>query len=57
MEHEDVFSRDAQDLGCMSLVHPSNTTDSPSMKQPHGSVSLAKRRDEAASEPGHWTTT
>ncbi|MPC62114.1 hypothetical protein E2C01_056197 [Portunus trituberculatus] len=45
MEHEDVFSRDAQDLGCMSLVHPPNTADSPPMKQPHSSVPLAKREE------------
>ncbi|MPC47342.1 hypothetical protein E2C01_041084 [Portunus trituberculatus] len=45
MEHEDVFSRDAQDLGCTSLVQASNMTDSPPMKQPHSSVPLAKREE------------
>ncbi|XP_045128194.1 uncharacterized protein LOC123514375 [Portunus trituberculatus] len=45
MEEEDVFSRDAQDLGCTSLVHPSNTADSPLMKQPHSSVPLARREE------------
>ncbi|MPD02888.1 hypothetical protein E2C01_098497 [Portunus trituberculatus] len=45
MEHEDVFSRDAQDLGCTSLVQPSNMADSPLMKQPHCSVPLARREE------------
>ncbi|MPC80896.1 hypothetical protein E2C01_075493 [Portunus trituberculatus] len=45
MEHEDIFSQDAQDLGCTSLVQPSNMADNPSMKQPHGGVSLAKREE------------
>ncbi|MPC39382.1 hypothetical protein E2C01_032917 [Portunus trituberculatus] len=45
MEHEDVFSRDAQDLGCTSLIQTSNTADSPLMKQPHSSVPLAKREE------------
>ncbi|MPC65088.1 hypothetical protein E2C01_059214 [Portunus trituberculatus] len=35
MKHEDVFCRDAQDLGCTSLVQPSNFADSPLMKQSH----------------------
>ncbi|MPC35170.1 hypothetical protein E2C01_028588 [Portunus trituberculatus] len=43
MEHEDIFSRDAQDLGCTLLVQHSNTADSPPMKQPHRRVPLAKR--------------
>ncbi|MPC82259.1 hypothetical protein E2C01_076913 [Portunus trituberculatus] len=46
MEHEDVFSRDAQDLGCMTLVeHSINTTDSLPIKHkpPHlANLSLAK---------------
>ncbi|MPC64056.1 hypothetical protein E2C01_058166 [Portunus trituberculatus] len=45
MEHEDVFSRDAKDLGCMSLVQPYNMTDSQPRKQPHSSVPLAKRKE------------
>ncbi|MPC17080.1 hypothetical protein E2C01_009925 [Portunus trituberculatus] len=45
MEHEDVFSRDAPDLGCTLLVQPSNKADSQTMKQPHSSVPLAKREE------------
>ncbi|MPC62318.1 hypothetical protein E2C01_056402 [Portunus trituberculatus] len=45
IEHEDVFSRYTQDLGCTSLVQPSNMVDSPPMKQPHSSVPLAKREE------------
>ncbi|MPC63623.1 hypothetical protein E2C01_057723 [Portunus trituberculatus] len=45
MEHENVFRRDAQDLGCTSLVQPSNTVCSPLMKQPHFSVLLARREE------------
>ncbi|MPC17327.1 hypothetical protein E2C01_010178 [Portunus trituberculatus] len=45
MEHEDVSSRDAQDLGCTSLVQPSNTADSQPRKQPYSSVPLAKREE------------
>ncbi|MPC57317.1 Retrovirus-related Pol polyprotein [Portunus trituberculatus] len=46
MEYEDVFSRDAQDLGCTSLVqHSINTADSPPIKQPHRRVLLAKREE------------
>ncbi|MPC57708.1 hypothetical protein E2C01_051695 [Portunus trituberculatus] len=46
MEHEDVFSQDAQDFGCRSLVqHSINTADSPPIKQPHRRVLLAKREE------------
>ncbi|XP_045104410.1 uncharacterized protein LOC123499944 [Portunus trituberculatus] len=46
MEHEDVFSRDAQDLGSTLLVqHSINTADSPPIKQPHRRVPLAKREE------------
>ncbi|MPC62789.1 hypothetical protein E2C01_056878 [Portunus trituberculatus] len=45
MEHKDVFNRGAQDLGCTSLVQPSNTADSQPVKQPHSSVLLAKREE------------
>ncbi|XP_045101934.1 uncharacterized protein LOC123498669 [Portunus trituberculatus] len=44
MEDEDVFSRDAQDFGCMSLVqHSINTAGSLQVKQSHSRVLLAKR--------------
>ncbi|XP_045127734.1 uncharacterized protein LOC123514150 [Portunus trituberculatus] len=46
MEHEDVFSRHAQDLGCTSLLQYSiNTADSLTIKQPHCCVLLAKRKE------------
>ena len=46
MEYQDVFSRDAQDLCCTSLVqHSINTADSPPIKQPHRRVLLAKRKE------------
>ncbi|MPC27111.1 hypothetical protein E2C01_020271 [Portunus trituberculatus] len=45
MEHEDVFSRDTQDLSCTLLVQHSNTADHPLMKQPHRRVPLAKREE------------
>ncbi|XP_045137192.1 uncharacterized protein LOC123519753 [Portunus trituberculatus] len=46
MEHEDIFSRDAQDLGCTSLVqHSINMADSSPIMQPHHRVLLAKREE------------
>ena len=46
MEYQDVFSRDAQDLGCTSLVqHSIDTADGPPIKQPHRRVLLAKREE------------
>ena len=46
MKHDDVFSRDAQNLGCRSLVqHSLDTTDSPLIKQPHRRIPLAKREE------------
>ncbi|MPC33272.1 hypothetical protein E2C01_026617 [Portunus trituberculatus] len=45
MEHEDVFSRDAQGFGCTLLVQHSNTANSPPIKKPHRRVSLAKREE------------
>ncbi|MPC96804.1 hypothetical protein E2C01_092082 [Portunus trituberculatus] len=45
MEHEDVFSRDAQDLCCTSLVQPADMADSQPRKQPHSSVPMAKREE------------
>ena len=43
MECQDVFSRDAQDLGWTSLVqHSIDTADSPPIKLPHRRVPLVK---------------
>ena len=44
MEYHDVFSQDAQDIGCTSMVqHSIDTADSPPIKQSHRCVPLAKR--------------
>ena len=46
MEYQDVFSQDAQDLGCTLLVqHSIDTADNPLIKQPYCRVLLAKREE------------